>query len=93
MEIEAGMGFSRQWKRKGCPHCCENVSKLTYYSHRAWYIRLAVYRACIRLAVHVYIYIYKVVSYICMAMKETFLGAVINNLGMGILAYKEQTPT
>ena len=24
---------SRHWKRKYCPHCCETVSKSTYYSH------------------------------------------------------------
>ena len=44
METETGTGSSRQWKRKDCSHCCENVSKSTYYStepawysHRAWY--------------------------------------------------------
>ena len=31
---------SRQWERKYCPHCCENVSKTTYYRHRARYINI-----------------------------------------------------
>ena len=67
------MGSSWQWKRKHCRHCCENVSKLIYYSHRAWYKRLAVY-------VDIYIYIALYIEREREKERESFLEPGITTL-------------